>query len=65
MKDSLETAMKLSSLETAMKGSSFLIDHVHLLYYKCRKINPNCGGSYTDSPPNWIKNKKSSNKSHQ
>ena len=24
------------------------------MYYKCHKINPNCGGSY----PDWIKNKK-------
>ena len=27
------------------------------MYYKCHKINPNCGGSYIDSP-DWIKNKK-------
>ena len=26
------------------KGSKFVFDHVHLLYYKCHKINPNCGG---------------------
>ena len=26
------------------------------MYYKCQKINPNCGGSYVD-PPDWIKNK--------
>ena len=36
------------------KGSD---DYVQLLYYKCHKINPNCGGSYIDSP-DWIKNKK-------
>ena len=24
------------------------------MYYKCRKINPSCGGSYIDSP-DWIK----------
>ena len=40
-----------------MKGSDFLLDYLHLLYYKCHKINPNRGGSYTDSP-DWIKNKK-------
>ena len=40
-----------------MKGSEFVFDYVHLLYYKCHKTNPNCGGSYTDSP-NWIKNGK-------
>ena len=27
------------------------------MYYKCHKINLNCGGSYIDSP-DWIKNKK-------
>ena len=27
------------------------------MYYQCHKINPNCCGSYTDSP-DWIKNKK-------
>ena len=27
------------------------------MYYKCHIINPNCGGSYLDSP-DWIKNKK-------
>ena len=41
-----------------MKDSEFVFDYVHLLYYyKCRKINPNRGGSYIDSPE-WIKNKK-------
>ena len=29
-----------------MNGSDFLFDYVYLLYYKCYKINPNCGGSY-------------------
>ena len=27
------------------------------MYCKCHKINPNCGGSYEDSP-DWIKNEK-------
>ena len=27
------------------------------MYYKCHKINPNCGRSSTDWPE-WIKNKK-------
>ena len=40
-----------------MKGSKFVFDYVHLLHYKCHKINPNSGGSYIDSP-DWIKNKK-------
>ena len=37
-----------------MKGSEFVLDYVQLLYYKCHKINPNHGGSYTDYP-DWIK----------
>ena len=28
-----------------VKGSEFSFDYVQLLYYKCRKINPDCGGS--------------------
>ena len=40
-----------------MKGNEFVFDHVHLMYYKCHKINPICGGTYIDSP-DWIKNKK-------
>ena len=41
----------------SMKGSHFAFDYVQLLYYECHKINPNCCGSYIDSPE-WIKNKK-------
>ena len=40
-----------------MKGSVFVFDCVHLLYYQSHKINPNRNRSYTDSP-NWIKNNK-------
>ena len=40
-----------------MKGSEFLVDYVHSLYYKCHKINSNRGGSYIDSP-NWVRNKR-------
>ena len=40
-----------------IKGSEFVFDHVHLLYYKCHKINLNCGGSNIDSPDR-IKNEK-------
>ena len=47
-----------------MKGSEFVFGYVQLLYYQCRKINPNRGGSYIDSP-DWIKNKSINNKSHQ
>ena len=41
-----------------IKGSELVFDCVHLLYYKCHKINPDRGGSYIDFP-DWIKNKKS------
>ena len=40
-----------------MKGSKFIFDYVHLLYYKCHNINPSCAESYIDSP-DWLKNKK-------
>ena len=30
-------------LETSMKGTDFVFDYVHLLYYKCHKVNPNRG----------------------
>ena len=46
-----------------MKGSEFLFDYNHLLYYGCHEINRNIGGSYIDSPY-WIKTKKY-NKSHK
>ena len=44
-------------LETSVRSSDFIFDCVNLLYYKCRKINLNRGGSYSDSP-GWIKNEK-------
>ena len=60
--DSLKNSYQ-NHLES-MKGNEFLFDYVHLLYYKYRKINPNRGESYIDSP-DWIKNKKSNSKSYQ
>ena len=39
----------------SIRGSEFVFDYVHLLYYKCHKINFNRGGSYIVSPY-WIKN---------
>ena len=39
-----------NNLETSMKCSDFTFDCVHLLYYKCNKINPNHDESYIDSP---------------
>ena len=41
----------------SMKGSAFVFDYLHLLYYKCHKTNLNRGGSYIDAPE-WVKNKK-------
>ena len=38
-----------NNLEESMKASEFFFDYVNFLYYKCHKINPNCGGSYIDS----------------
>ena len=40
-----------------MEGSWFVLNYVHLCYYKCHKINLNHGGSYVDSH-DWTKNKK-------
>ena len=47
----------------SIRSSEFVLDYVHLLYYKCNEIKLtrwifvlNCGGSYIDSP-DWIKNK--------
>ena len=48
----------------SIKGSEFVFDYVHLLYYKCHKINPNHGRSYKHSP-DWIKNNNNNNKFHQ
>ena len=46
-----------NNLQNLMKGSEFLFDYVHLLYYKCHKINPNCVGLYINSL-DWIIYKK-------
>ena len=40
-----------------MRSNEFLLDYVHLIYYKCHKINLDCGGSHIDSS-DWVKNKK-------
>ena len=47
-----------------MKISKFTLNYAYLLYYKCHKINPNCDGSYIDSP-DWKKTQKSNKKPHQ
>ena len=41
----------------SMGSSQFVFDYVHLLYYKCNKVNLNRDGLYINSP-DWIKNKK-------
>ena len=33
-----------------MKGSEFVFDYIHLLYFKRHEKNPNRGESYLDSP---------------
>ena len=48
----------------SVEDNDFVFDYVHLLYYKCHKINPNYSGSYIDSF-DWIKKQKSINRSHQ
>ena len=53
--DSLKNTCQ-NNLES-MNGSNVAIDYVQLLYYKCQKINLNCGGSYIDCR-DWIKTKK-------
>ena len=45
------------ALEISIKNSDFVFDCIHLLCYKCYKIDTNHHGSYLDSL-NWIKNKK-------
>ena len=46
--DSLKNRYQ-NNLES-IKDSKFVLDYVHLLCYKCHKINLNHGGSYIDSP---------------
>ena len=47
--------------ETTVKGSRVFFDHIHLLYYKCYKINPNLGGSYINYPDKIRKKKATTN----
>ena len=47
-------------LEKSVKVSDFIYDCVHLLFFKCHKINFKQGGSYIDSPVS-IKIKKATN----
>ena len=43
--------------QDSIKVSVFFFHHVPLLYYKCHKINPNRGRSYTHST-DWVNTKK-------
>ena len=45
-----------------MKRSDFIFNSVHLMYYKCHKLNFKSSGSYIDSP-DWRKKEKNNNKS--
>ena len=49
--DSLKNSFQ-NNLEL-IKGSEFIFDYVHLLHYKCHKINPNRSGLDISSP-DWI-----------
>ena len=51
-------------LETSMRGSDFILDCVHLLCYKCHRINPNHDRSCIDSP-GLRKNPKNNDKFYQ
>ena len=44
-------------LEESMRGCDFFFDYVHLLHFKCHKINLNRSQSYRGFP-GWIKSKK-------
>ena len=48
----------------SIKGSEFVLYYVHLLYYKCHKINLSRDGPYIDCP-DWIRKQKNNNKSYQ
>ena len=45
------------SLKESIKVSDFISDYIHLLHFKCYKINLILGGSYIDSP-DWRKTKR-------
>ena len=55
-KFSIHLKINIKIIWNRWKGSEFVFYYVHLLYYKCHKINPNWGGSNIDSL-NWISNR--------
>ena len=46
-----------NELEEKIKGSEFVFDSVHLLYYHLHKTSSRRGKSYIKSPK-WLKNKR-------
>ena len=38
-----------NELEASIRGTDFMSNYVHLIYYKCHKINRNRGVSYRDA----------------
>ena len=45
------------NLEASMRESDFLFNSVHLMYYRCHKVNFKRGNSCIDTP-DWMKKKK-------
>ena len=52
------TQIQISKQFGIDERKEFVFDYVHLLHYKCHKINWNCGGSYVDSLDQIKKKKK-------
>ena len=47
----------LTVIDIIWRGSEFVFDYTHLLYYECHKVNPSRSGSYINFPDR-IKTKK-------
>ena len=45
------------NLETSMRGKDFTFDSVHVMYFKCHKVNFRRGGSHFDFP-DWVRKKR-------
>ena len=56
------TQIQISKQFGIDERKEFVFDYVHLLHYKCHKINWNCGGSYVDSLDQIKKKKNPINK---
>ena len=46
--NSLSRFVEDIKIETSMKGSYFIFDSVHLMYYKCQNVNFKRDGSFID-----------------